>query len=49
MSVLHRRRKKLLKRKQWDNSARAKRESMRKPLPTARMTDRMLTQIRGWW
>lgn len=49
MSVLHRRRKKLLARGQWDNSARAKRESMRKPLPTARMTARMRTQIRGWW
>lgn len=48
MSLLYKRRKKLLKRKQWDNSAKTKREAERKPVPMAMMTARMLTQIRGW-
>lgn len=41
MSYAFRRRKKLLARKQWDNSARAKREAGRKPIPMASMPRKM--------
>lgn len=47
MSIAYKRRKKLLKRKQWDNSARLLRDARKKPIPQATMTTRMLNQVRG--